>query len=148
MPDKPAYPVADLRAFLEGVWRLDRSISDYRSGKTARFEGRALFEPSNRGLCYSETGKVFLDDSSFAASRSYLFVFPEDRFAEVRFDDGNLFHDLDLSGGAWSAEHFCSPDRYRGAFNAESREAWSSRWRIQGPRKDQEISTGYRRLLE
>ena len=145
MPDEPAYAVLHLQAYLEGHWHLDRSISDLRGGKNAHFEGEGRFEPTDAGLCYTETGALILEGSIFAASRSYAFLFPKKTLAEVRFDDGRLFHSLDLSTGSWTDRHLCPPDTYDGVFSVQSAGAWTSRWRVTGPRKDQEIETLFQR---
>ena len=145
MLDQAAYAVADLRAYLKGRWRLRRGITDFGAGKTARFEGEASFTPDIAGLIYRETGRVTLDDAIFRASRVYLYRFPEPGRAEVEFEDGRAFHSLDFSAGQCLARHRCPPDSYQGSFRAQDSGTWVSRWRIEGPRKNQLIETVYRR---
>ena len=145
MAAQTVYAVADLRAYLAGGWRLRRGITDFDAGKTARFEGEACFTPDIAGLIYRETGRVTLDDAVFRASRVYLYRFPEPARAEVEFEDGRAFHGLDFSAGQCLARHRCPPDSYQGSFRAEDAGTWFSRWRIEGPRKNQLIETAYRR---
>lgn len=142
----PAHAVEDLRAYLKGTWRLSRTISDFHGGKTAHYEGEARFAPDRSGLAYRESGKLMLEDAVFEAERTYHYRFPSLGCAAVVFDDERPFHSLDLTSGRWTTEHFCAPDRYEGAFCAESGAAWHSQWRIEGPRKDQKIETRYQRL--
>ena len=44
------------------------------------------------------------------AERVYRYGFPAPGRAEVAFEDGRRFHDLDLSHGRWSVAHSCRDD--------------------------------------
>ncbi len=146
------YPVADLRAYLAGAWgawRLVRTLEDRRTGQAGRFEGRAVFREDDGsgsgGLTYREEGRLALGGFETLAHRDYLYLFPAPHLAEVRFPDGRTFHPLDLSGGAWAAEHRCGDDLYRGRFRTLGPDCWSADWEVAGPRKDQRLAGRYSR---
>ena len=140
--------VPDLRAFLEGAWRLSRSLDDRRTGQRGRLDGLAVFTPSGALLIYRERGMVRLGGYQGRAERVYRYGFPAPGRAEVAFEDGAPFHDLDLTGGTWTADHRCREDRYRGVFRALAPDAWEVVWRVAGPRKDQTLTTRYCRNPE
>ncbi len=79
------------------------------------------------------------------AERVYRDGFPAPGRAEVAFEDGRPFHDLDLSHGRWSVAHRCRDDLYRGSFEIEGRDRWTVVWRVSGPRKDQVLRSRYDR---
>lgn len=137
--------VADLRAFLEGAWLLGRAIDDRRRGRRGRFAGRAAFAPEGADLVYREQGRLRLPGFETVATRVYRYTFPAPQLAEVRFQDGRLFHNLDLSDGVWAAEHRCGDDLYRGTFRVAGHGCWTAAWRITGPAKDQILESVYRR---
>ncbi len=66
--------------------------------------------------------------------------------ADVRFADGRPFHGLDLTTGRHVAEHPCAADLYRGEFTVLDAGRWRTVWRVGGPAKDLEITTGYVRV--
>jgi hypothetical protein len=139
------FAVADLRAFLAGRWRIVRAIEDRRTGQRGRLDGLAVWAPDGDGLAYREDGVLRLAGFEGPANRRYRYDFPAPARAEVRFEHGAPFHDLDLTGGAWRAEHRCDPDLYEGQFRAEGPWAWEATWRVAGPRKDFTLVTRYRR---
>lgn len=145
MTGRGGFPVADLRAFLAGRWRVVRLIEDRRAGQRGRLDGLALWAPAAGALAYREDGVLRLAGFEGPANRRYRYEFPAPARAEVRFEDGAPFHVLDLSGGAWRARHRCSADLYEGRFRAEGPCAWEARWRVTGPRKDYALVTRYRR---
>ncbi len=77
--------------------------------------------------------------------RVYRYGFPGPGRAEVAFEDGHRFHDLDLSHGRWSVAHSCRDDLYRGSFEVEGRDRWTAVWHVSGPRKDQVLRGRYDR---
>jgi len=140
------YAVADLRAYLLGDWVIRRSLEDSLRGARGIFDGRASFTPDTEGgLAYREEGRLALGGFETLAHQSYLYAFPVAHRAEVRFDDGRPFHDLDLSAGLWEAEHLCVADLYRGRFRAEGPERWSVVWTVAGPRKEQRLESVFTR---
>lgn len=64
----------------------------------------------------------------------------------MRFDDGRPFHPLDLRAGRADVEHLCGSDTYRGTYVVAGAEAFSTRWRVTGPGRDDAIVTAYRKL--
>ena len=139
------FPVADLRSFLEGDWRLSRRLHDQRAGQRGSFDGAARFSGSGLALHYREDGEMRFGAFRGRAFRSYLYDFATPGRAELRFADGRSFHDLDLSKGWWEALHLCGRDRYRVEVRAFGRDLWETRWRIEGPRKDLRLTTRYSR---
>lgn len=138
-------PVTDLRVFLRGTWRLERRILDRIRGERAFLAGEALFCDEGNELAYGEAGMLRLDGRKYPVSRALRYRFPKLHRAEVRFADGGLFHAFDLSTGAWAITHACEPDLYRGRFRALAPDLWLAAWRVTGPRKDQVLSSRYRR---
>ncbi len=137
--------VLDLMVFLRGVWRLTRILEDRRAGQRGRLDGRAVFAPAGAGLVYREHGVLRLGGFTGPAERVYRYRFPGPGRAEVAFEDGRPFHDLDLSHGRWSVVHRCRDDLYRGSFEVEGRDRWTAVWRVLGPRKDQVLRGRYDR---
>jgi hypothetical protein len=125
-----------------GLWRLDRTIDDHRAGVVMMFEGEARFAPSAGGLDYSETGLLTAPGTpALQASRRYRWESRGERIA-VLFDDGRPFHEFAPSG-AVTASHWCDPDSYRVAYDFSAWPAWSSRWSVDGPRKNYTMQSGY-----
>jgi hypothetical protein len=138
----PPVPVADLPAFLEGVWRVERDLDDgHRRG---RFEGVATFSRAGHGLVWDERGEIAFGDHRGPARRRLLLL-PHGTGWEVRFEDGRPFHLLDLSAGRCAAGHDCGADRYDGAFDVLAEDAFKVAWVVRGPRKDQRIVSRYSR---
>jgi hypothetical protein len=149
-PPTARYPVADLRAYLMGAWRVERALDDRRRGAPGSFAGEAVFRASAaNALAYREEGRLALGGYETLAHQSYHYAFPAPHLAphraEVRFADGRPFHPLDLSGGRWTAEHACGADLYRGRFEALGCDRWTAEWEIVGPRKDQVLSSRFTR---
>jgi len=135
----------DLRAYLEGLWSITRSIDDHRSGASGCFTGYAVFVPQGDGLEYRENGRLKTADFDDDVHQGYSYQFPKPQCAAVSFTDGRTFHDLDLSAGLWRASHQCAPDTYDGEFELDDEDVWRSQWIIHGPRKDMTIRTAYTR---
>ena len=137
--------VADLRAFLAGGWNLSRTIDDRGAGQRGTLEGTAVFAPEGDGLVYREAGVLDLAGYRRPVVQAYRYSFPAPHRAAVAFRDGGLFHALNLSGGAWAAEHVCADDLYRGDFRVEGADRWRVSWTVTGPRKDQTLTSRYSR---
>jgi len=146
------FKVSDLKAFLKGVWWLDRRLDDRLAGQAGRLVGSAVFSPDGPGLHYSEKGRLVIGDPADPeyegpAHQSYFYSFPQGGRAAVRFSDGRDFHELDLTAGHWACSHFCDPDTYDGEFTVASRDSWRVVWQVKGPRKDLTLDSTYRRAL-
>lgn len=137
--------VPDLALFLAGTWCIVRRIADQRSRATGRLTGTAIFTPAPGGLRYDERGVLTCGAYRGEASQTYRFAIRQDGVTQVRFDDGRLFHALNLSSGLADVEHDCAPDRYRGRYQVNGRDGWTLTWRVEGPRKRMLIGTRYGR---
>ena len=141
------WPVLDLRAFLSGRWRIDRSLVDRCHSIRGTLQGEARFSPDGSSLVYDERGTLTFGNHHGPAEQSYRYEFPRGATrASVRFRDGRLFHDLDLSLGHAIVSHVCAPDLYNARFVALDEQRWESAWKVTGPRKDQDIVTLYTRI--
>lgn len=138
--------MANLREFLLGEWKLDRVIFDEALALPGKLVGRARFTASSFGLVYHEWGALELGDHRGYAEQTYLYEFPEsDARACVRFRDRRAFHELQLTAGQDRVGHACHPDLYEGKFEAISKDAWRSEWKVAGPRKRYTLVTSYTR---
>ncbi len=126
---------------LEGRWRLDRVIEDRREGLTGRLTGTCDFIPDAGGLMQREEGVLTYGDARpMRAQRRYLWRAEGDALA-VRFDDGRPFHRL--APGRLSDTHSCPPDTYEVSYVLREWPAFSTTWRVTGPRKDLLILSRY-----
>jgi hypothetical protein len=139
--------VKDLRGFLAGAWKLERSLDDRRAGQLGRLEGAAVFSAVGAELLYREEGRLSFGGHDGPALQSYRYAFPQRARAAVSFGDGRYFHDLDLTTGAWTCRHDCGADRYDGEFSVFGAACWRVIWRVAGPRKDLMLDSTYRRAL-
>ena len=133
----------DLAVFLAGSWRIVRRIHDQRLGMLGRLTGIATFAPAPGGLRYEEQGTLIWGAYRGHAVRRYEFAITGSASAEVRFDDGCLFHHLDLSRGVAEVAHLCPPDRYRGRYRISGQDHWTVAWQVCGPRKRLALATRY-----
>ncbi len=134
-----------MKAFLRGDWRLTRTLEDRRADQRGRLDGQVVFAPAGAGLVYRERGVLRLGAFTGPTERVYRYGFPAPGRAEVAFEDGHPFHDLDLSHGRWSVAHRCRDDLYRGSFEVAGRDRWTVVWHVSGPRKDQVLCGRYDR---
>ena len=140
-----AFPVADLRAFLTGRWRIERVIDDRRRGQPGRFAGTGTYAPDGGGLVYEEIGQLTLAGHRGAAEQRHRYGFPAIGRAVVCFRDGGFFHDLDLTDGTWRADHPCGEDVYAGSFRVTGPDRWTQIWTVSGPRKALVLTTDFSR---
>jgi hypothetical protein len=96
-------------------------------------------------LAYKEEGELCFGEYKDKVYRNYEFFFPVAHKALVLFNDGKMFHELDLSSGFIQVEHLCLKDSYRGSFRVESPNVWLSKWRVSGPSKDLILDNHYQR---
>jgi hypothetical protein len=140
------WSIPDLRAFLCGNWRVDRSVLDGRRSILGEFRGHASFTRAGDSLLYEERGTLRFGVHHGPAEQCYRYDFGEgDARAIVSFRDGRMFHELDLSTGEALATHACEPDHYEGRFTALGPMQWHTAWKVSGPRKEQDILTLYTR---
>ncbi|MFJ9666139.1 DUF6314 family protein [Streptomyces sp. NPDC101219] len=140
------WPVPDVLAFLRGTWRVERVVRDMASGETGTFAGTTAFLPDPAGgLRHEEAGAFTWRGETRPAERTLHFLPGPHGTADVRFADGRPFHHLDLTAGRHLADHPCSADLYRGEFTVRDADHWRTVWRVRGPAKDLELTTGYAR---
>ncbi len=138
--------MSDLFSYLEGDWRIERCINDRKLGETGTLVGVASFTPDADGLDYSETGTLHIGNYSGIAERRLRFRRDDTPGkADVLFPDGRHFYSLDLGSGEGHALHDCPPDIYRVSTIATDVGGWRQEWLVTGPRKDQTITTIFRR---
>lgn len=65
--------------------------------------------------------------------------------ADVHFDHGGFFHELDLRAGHWATDHPCRDDLYRGSYEVLDARRWRQEWAVRGPAKDHLIVTRFTR---
>jgi hypothetical protein len=140
------HAVSDIRRYFAGSWALSRRIIDRRAGIVGRLSGHAQFEPDELGLGYDESGVVSYGHHEGLAHQSYHWDIRENDLVEVRFKDGRLFHQLDLTDGSVAVDHQCAADHYRGEFRVVTQNRWISFWQITGPRKDLTLVSLFRRV--
>ena len=136
----------DLAGFLAGRWRMDREIVDAAGERIGSFRGVATFTEREWGLDYREDGVLELGGHRGPASRSLQYRLADAGRAEVRFDHGGWFHDLDLRSGRWQVTHPCRADEYRGEFVVLDADRWRQEWRVSGPAKDYVMVTLFARV--
>ncbi len=135
--------ISDLADYLAGRWKVERTLS--AGAERGSFTGVAEFVRDGAGLVWEEHGRLRWQRYEGPARRRLTLERDGDEGWEVRFADGRLFHALDLAGGASRAFHPCGEDRYEGEYRILDQGAFEVRWRVRGPRKDQEIVSTYRR---
>lgn len=143
----PTVSVADPRAFLPGVWQIDRQVHDARARQDGTYVGTATFLLEGEGLSWTERGELRLGTFVGTATRVMHVVPGRDGAApwEVRFDDGRPFHPLDLRAGACPVDHPCGEDHYAGWVRVEHEGLMVVSWRVVGPAKDHTILSRYTR---
>jgi len=137
------HPVEDLHSFLRGRWVISRMLWDEKRRQRGEFRGIAALSPDGGMLIYRERGRMRFGVFDGLAYRTYRYEFTTDHRACVRFDDGRLFHSLDLTRGSFETSYKCGTDEYVGAFTVSALDRWRSRWRVRGARKDLLIDSRY-----
>jgi hypothetical protein len=132
----------DLVEFLAGRWTVDRTLA--QGEERGAFAGVAEFSRDGDGLVWDERGRLRFQRYDGEARRRLLVV-PGAEGWEVRFDDGRLFHPLELREGDFAAYHPCGEDHYEGTYRVVGDDELLVTWRVHGPHKDQEIVSRYRR---
>ncbi|MDG4648494.1 DUF6314 family protein [Roseibacterium sp. SDUM158017] len=125
---------------LRGAWRLERGIEDFRAGLTGRLEGTCSWTPDAAGLVQEETGRLtYGGGPPMMAQRRYLWR-ADGAAIDVLFEDGRPFHRIEP--GRSSDTHHCDPDTYTVTYLFDG-PAFSTLWRVTGPRKDLLIRSRY-----
>ncbi|WP_263252756.1 DUF6314 family protein [Saccharopolyspora rosea] len=139
------FPVTDLTAHFAGWWGVDREIVDPAGAQLAVFTGVASFTPDDDALVYRERGTLVMGENQASATRVLHYRLRGPGRADVHFDHGGFFHDLDLRTGRWSASHPCRADLYRVEFLVQDPDTWWQEWAVTGPAKSYTSTTEFRR---
>ncbi|GIF02776.1 hypothetical protein Asi03nite_03140 [Actinoplanes siamensis] len=121
---------------------MRRRIVDHRGGVRGEFAGTAVFDDELR---YREEGELRFGGHHGPATRNLRYVDRGAFVLDVLFQDGREFYRLDLSDGAWSAEHPCAADTYRVTGRITGPDSFTERWHATGPAKDYELLTTFER---
>jgi hypothetical protein len=130
-----------------GDWTIERTIEDRMHGQNGQLEGGARIEPGGLegGYIYREAGKLALEGGTeMEALRVYLWG-PHEKGISVHFQDGRDFHVIELDRLMPDAQHHCAPDMYHVSYDFSRWPEWTSKWRVQGPKKDYKMVTRYTR---
>lgn len=129
---------------LEGRWRLDRMIRQ-SDGREGRFEGDVVFRRSGPRLLQEETGTLTMDGAPpLKANRRYIWT-ASGELLKCAFDDGRPFHAVPIGATVYDTVYLCPPDRYEVAYDFTDMRVWTSRWRVEGPRKDYVMESRFAR---
>jgi hypothetical protein len=143
----------DTLAFLLGAWRLERTITDHRSGTAGSFNGEAtLIEIDADGgssiperAHYEELGELRFGAHGSSARRTLDYVRLSDGSVLLCFADGRPFIELDLRAGTCRRTHDCGEDVYEIEMAVISDDLVEERWRVRGPAKDYSAVTALSR---
>ena len=139
------HPVDDLASFLVGSWQLTREIIDRRTDTTTWMSGTANVHVDTNVLVQQENGLLDLGDQQIDSSSSRRYLLRDPAVADVTFEDGRPFHDLDLRTGSWSPTYLCGADKYEGKFIVIDQTQWTTTWTVTGPAKDMTLVSSYER---
>lgn len=127
-----------------GVWCLSRTIDDQRANIRGEMHGTCKFLPETHGLRQVEMGVLRYGDAPpMQAERQYLWSNEAGQIV-VQFSDGRPFHSFSPKNDA-EADHLCGDDLYQVQYDFKNWPVWTSRWRVQGPRKDLIITSRFER---
>jgi hypothetical protein len=137
----------DVFDFLMGRWSFEREVSGQAS-----IQGEASVSmQQDRTALYVEAALVILTSGErLHGERRYLYRKIDDGFSVFFHDTGALFHDLrfepDGEGRLRAcATHSCKADFYRSTYVLWDHGCMHVQHIVQGPRKDFQIDTVYRR---
>ena len=119
-----------------------RIIENVRDGVIGEVWGDAQFLFDGEGLTCLENGVLRFQGADYHTGRTSLWRFDEDDRIEVQYEDGRPFHDF-LTRNPISLM-IADDARYRISYEFD-RETWLSRWQMQGPGANYEMTTRYRR---
>jgi hypothetical protein len=147
-PPRRTIAVPDTLAFLRGRWRLERRLSDHRSGVCGTFTGDAEFAATADPavLRYVERGELRFGGHVGPATRTLVCLGRPGGAVDVRFAGGSEFYRLDLGQGCCQAEHLCGRDRYTVTYRVLAQDLMEEHWQVAGPQKAYDTVTALRRL--
>ena len=139
------YPVTDIAGFFAGTWQIERAIVDADGHALGSFTGSAEFQLDGAVLHYHEHGVLDLGSYQGPAQRALRYWIDGPGQAQVYFDYGEFFHDLDLRHGSWHTRHPCRDDLYCGEYHVLGPHRWWQRWQVSGPTKNHTLTTTFHR---
>ncbi|SFB56027.1 hypothetical protein SAMN05216266_11988 [Amycolatopsis marina] len=139
------HPVRELAGFLAGNWLVEREIATAADIRIGTFHGTVVVEAVDGELVYREEGVLDLGTHRGPATRVLRYRPTGAARADVHFEHGGYFHDVDLCTGRWQVEHPCRADHYLGEYRVFGSTHWQQRWQVTGPAKDHTIVTDFRR---
>lgn len=110
-----------------------------------RLRGTACFSACAAGLLLEEHGTISVGTYVGEATQRYVFQIEGASVANICFEDGRPFHQLNLATGLARVRHDCPPDRYEGRYRALAPTCWLLSWRVTGPRKHQTLTSRFTR---
>lgn len=113
-----------------------------------RLRGTASFSTCVAGLLFEERGTLAFGTYLGEATQRHVFRLQSAGSAAVCFENGALFHCLDLTKGAALVRHDCAADRYEGRYHVLDPNCWVLSWRVTGPRKRQLITSRFIRAVD
>jgi uncharacterized protein DUF6314 len=122
---------------LVGAWRLNRRMTDRRTGQIGCFHGVLTITDSMQWI---EEGSMTWGDYHGPATRNLL-LRKENGDWWMHFADGRPFHPWRIDE---PVDHPCGEDRYRGLISLD-RDRMRIRWDVLGPHKDLRIDSRLRR---
>eukprot|EP00038_Savillea_parva_P009763 m.185697 g.185697 ORF g.185697 m.185697 type:complete len:162 (-) comp16527_c0_seq1:200-685(-) len=145
--------VPDMKAYLQGGWKLFRRIEDRKNGMSGTFVGTCRFVPdadnTNTLQCIEE-GRVRVgvgaSQQEHQADRTYTYTFQGPAAFSVAGPDGTILLNLDLTYGAGNDTHVCIKDIYRGQYELVGPDVWTQTWNVTGPNKDYTLDSRLMRV--
>ena len=119
-------------------------VIQHGDGHEDRLEGSATFSRSGPKLIMDEVGTLKTRGQTLAAKQRYIWEDGTDHL-NVYFSDLRPFHMVTLRDPHPTAIHLCDPDRYEVSYDFSAWPEWHSSWRVEGPRKDYQMMSHYRR---
>jgi Family of unknown function (DUF6314) len=140
-------PTPDLRAYLAGEWRVERTLWDRASDTCGTFTGVVRYsETPDGGLFLREDGTMVWPSHTGPAFREYV-LRPSDipEAMDVYFPDGRPFHRMSFDALDNEDRHWCDPDDYKVNYSWDGPDEFSYAWDVRGPAKDLLLESRLRR---
>jgi len=128
-----------------GRWRIERQITDLRSGEEGRLSGWAAFDEIEGVVIYREEGELDMGGEIRTVTNFHRIEFVTPGRVEVHFDDGEMFHSFDPRVDGPTAEHRHHGDLYRVRYDFHHPWGWSVTLHVTGKDKDIRSETQFRR---
>jgi hypothetical protein len=130
------------KSYFQGMWLLVRIIEKEPEGIIGEVWGEAEFAEDGEGLTCREFGVLRFHGADYHMERSSLWRFPEPGRVEVRYADGQPFHNF-LTERPIALE-ITADAAYEISYEFEPG-TWISRWEMVEPEHSYTMTTRYRR---